>query len=62
MAQPLYEDPSGEGADRKSKQVTLTRDVQVAFETLQNACLEAPVLASATFDKPFLLETNVNTL
>ena len=27
-----------------------------AFETLKRACLEAPVLVFADFDKPFLLE------
>ena len=29
---------------------------------LKKACLEAPVLAFANFDKPFLLETNANKL
>ena len=32
------------------------------FETLKRACLKAPMLAFADFDKPFLLETNVNKL
>ena len=40
----------------------LTSDVQAAFETLKKACLEAPVLAFADFDKPFLLETDASTL
>ena len=42
--------------------VTLTSNGQVAFETLKKACLEAPVLAFANFDKPFLLETDVSKL
>ena len=40
----------------------LTSEVQVAFETLKKACLEAPVLDSAGFDKPFLLETDASKL
>ena len=33
-----------------------------AFETLNKACLEAPVLAFANFDKPFLLERDASKL
>ena len=40
----------------------LTSDVQAAFKMLTKACLEAPVLAFADFDKPFLLETDVSKL
>ena len=40
----------------------LTSKVQVAFETLKKACLEAPVLAFADFNEPFLLETNASNL
>ena len=32
------------------------------FETLEKTCLEAPVLAFADFDKPYLLETNASKL
>ena len=40
----------------------LASKVQVAFETLKKAYLEAPVLAFADFDEPFLLETNASKL
>ena len=62
MAQPLHEHLSREGAGKKSEWVTLTSKVQVAFETLKKACLDAPVLAFANFDEPFLLETNASKL
>ena len=62
MAQPLHEHLSREGAGKKNEWVTLTSDAQVAFEMLKKACLEAPVLAFADFDKPFLLETNASKL
>ena len=62
LAQPLHEHLSGEGAGKKSKQVMLTSNVQVTLETLKKACLEAPVLAFADFDKPFLLETDASKL
>ena len=62
MAQPLHEHLSGEGSGKKSKQVMLTSKTQAAFETLKKTCLEAPVLAVANFDKPFLLETNASKL
>ena len=46
----------------KSEQVTLTAEAKDTFETLKRACLKAPMLAFADFDKPFLLETNTSKL
>ena len=59
---PLHEHLSEEGAGKKNEWVTLTSDAQIAFEMLRKACLEAPVLAFANFDKPFLLETDTSKL
>ena len=41
VVQPLHEHLSGEGACKKSKQVTLTSEVQIAFAMLKKAYLEA---------------------
>ena len=37
-------------------------NMQSAFEMFKRACLEAPVLAFADFNKPFFLETNASKL
>ena len=62
MAHPLHEYLSREGAGKKNEQVRLTSDMQAAFEMLTKACLEAPVLAFASFNKSFLLETDASKL
>ena len=62
IAQSLHDHLSGEGAHKKSEQLTLMAETKDVFETLKKACLEAPVLAFADFDKPFLLETNASKL
>ena len=56
ITHPLHKHISGEGTSKKSKWVTLMVEAKDTFETLKKACLEAPVLAFANFDKPFLLE------
>ena len=48
VAQQLHQYLSGESASKKGKQVMLTSDMQVAFETLKKACLESPMLAFPT--------------
>ena len=62
VAQPLHENPSGEGAHKKSKEVMFMAEAKDAFEIQNGACLKAPVLVFADFDKPFLLETNTSKL
>ena len=42
VAQPLHEHLFGEGAHKKSKQVTLMTEDKDTFETLTTACLKAP--------------------
>ena len=60
--QPLHEYLSGEGASKKSEWVMLIKEAKDAFKTPKNACLKAPALAFAKFDKPFLLETDTSRL
>ena len=40
----------------------LMAEAMDTFETLKRACLKAPVVAFADFDKPFLLETDTSKL
>ena len=62
VAQPLHEHLSREAAGKKNEGVTLTSNVQAAFEMLRKACLKTPMLAFADFDEPFLLENNASKL
>ena len=62
IVQPLHKHLMGEAFCEKSKWVTLMVEAKDAFEIPKKACLEAPVLAFADFDKPFLWETNASKL
>ena len=62
MVQALHEHLYWEGASKKRKWVTLTAETKDAFKMLKKACLEAPMLAFANFDKPFLLVTDASKL
>ena len=50
----------GEGSSRKSEWVSLSEGTLKAFDALKKACMTAPVLAFADYNKPFLLETDVS--
>ena len=60
IAQPLTEHFTGEGASRKSEQVSLSEDALKDFNVLEQACMPAPVLAFVDYTKPFLLETDAS--
>ena len=60
IEQLLNKHLTGEGASRKSDQVTLSEDALNAFKVLKQACMTAPVLAFADYTKPFLLETDAS--
>ena len=50
----------GEGASRKSEQVSLSKGALEAFKALKQACMNSPVLAFANYTKDFLLETDAS--
>ena len=60
IAQPLNEPLMGEGASRKSQQVSLSEDTLKAFDSLKQACMSIPILAFTDYTKEFLLETNAS--
>ena len=60
IAPPLNEHLAGEGASRKSEQVSLSKEALKAFERLKQACMNSPVLAFADYIKDFLLETDAS--
>ena len=60
IAQPLNEHLAGEGASRKSEQVSFSEEALEAFEALKQACMNSPVLAFADYTKDFLLETDAS--
>ena len=60
IAQPLNEHLAGEGASRKSEQVSLSKEALEAFQALKQDCMNSPVLAFANYTKDFLLETDAS--
>ena len=60
IAQPVKEHLAGEGASRKSEQVSLSEEALGVFEALKQACMNSPVLAFADYTKDFLLETDAS--
>ena len=56
----MNEHLAGEGASRKSEQVSLSEEALEAFQTLKQACMNSPVLAFADFTKDFLLKTDAS--
>ena len=55
IAKSLSKYLAGEGASRKSEQVSLTKDALKAVEALKQTCMTAPILVFTDYTKPFLL-------
>ena len=53
ITQPLHKHLSGEGASKKNECIMLAEHVLKTFKMLKKAFLEALVLASSDFNKPF---------
>ena len=51
---------SGENASKKKALVEWTEECQVAFEHLRHLCSQTPILAYASYQKPFKLHTDAN--
>ena len=60
IAQPISKHQVGEGASRKSEQVSLTEDALRSFKALRQLCMTAHILAFADYTKPLLLETDAS--
>ena len=60
IATPLYDLTSGENKDKKSEHLDLPQEAHEAFDHLKAACLQAPILSSPDFSKPFLLEMDAS--
>ena len=60
IIQPLNEHLVGEGASRKSEQVSLSEEALEAFQALKQTCMNSPVLAFAYYTKDILLETDAS--
>ena len=59
-AASLYDLTSGDNKDKKSEHVDLSPEAREAFDRLKAACLQAPILSFADFNKPFLLEMDAS--
>ena len=60
ITQLLNEHLTGEGASRKSEQVSLSEGAFKAFNTLKQVCMTTPILAFTDSTKEFLLETDAS--
>ena len=60
IAAPLCNLTSGDNKDKKSEHVNLSPKAHEAFNCLQAACLQAPILSFPDFNKLFLLETDAS--
>ena len=58
--QPLNEHLAGEGASRKSEQVSLSQGALEAFQALKHACMTTPILAFVNYTKDFLLQMDAS--
>ena len=60
IAQPLNEHLAGEGASRKSEQVSLSKNALEAFQALKWACISSPILAFANYTNDILLKMDTS--
>ena len=60
IAAPLYDLTSGDNKDKKSEHVDLSPKAREAFDRLNAACLQAPILSCTDFNKLFLLEMDTS--
>ena len=56
----MNEHLAGEGASRKSEQVSLSEGALEVFQALKQACMSYPILAFADYTKDFLLKTDTS--
>ena len=60
IAAPLYDLTSSHNKDKKSEHVDLSPEALEAFDCLKATCLQAPILVSPDFNRPFLLEMDAS--
>ena len=60
IARPLHKVTSGEIHGKGKAKVPWDDKCQKAFETLKQACCQAPILGYADFNKPFILHTDAS--